>query len=668
MVKPDVGASGSRSSIAARPEPTDVSLPFSVAPPRKTFMSLYHFHPAASELRLPKAFTLPQCCTKIREPRHQAASHSQTDFLPPVISMNRPPPLARLEAVVSHAVPQVTVRSLLPLSLPTAGGLQRLFRINLSDDRMLLLKLTPSLMIRLLRREQHLAWSEPCVITWIFREILEGTRNPTPRIPLQCFVVANTQAGFTPLQATNMMVRMDQEASSTTSGDSLLSYLPAVIASSASRETLGAPFSLWEPAMGESISSLPAPLTPLERRVVEYQKGYLVRQISQFRAPNSRFGPAIAVLGGTLSPSDERLENRDGLPVPPSSVGSESVATWSTAFLALMESILRDGEDVALMINYSLIRGHLARLSYTLDDVTESRLVLFDAANDSNVLVTRSSKEELKGGSTRVGIAKNASSQTSGNPRCSHKEVGTTKENFERVGEATGMPGAVDAATTTHISVTGLQDWSNCVFGDPLMVKAFSRNPSDAFLRGFWGQPPVQTPSSTAKMPRDVQAATTSVSPTPMNTSEPSSLPTVAASPPTTQFYGLSGPGRMCGGRDEKMETRYNVDEQNSSAEIRLLLYECYHATVGVVKQFYRPSPSQGTQCDTMARRRLTDVLAKLGQIQRGPVGITNSNGSSSSTSTSSNGRRPKSRRTNDGADNDGDGLPMKRAKSETGD
>ncbi|KAK8131049.1 hypothetical protein PG984_007487 [Apiospora sp. TS-2023a] len=518
--------------------------------------------------------------------------------------MNRPPPLARVEAVVSHAVPHVTVQSLLPLQPTVAGGLQRLFRITLSDDRTLLLKLPPSLMLRLLRRERCLTWSEPCVINWISRETLEGSRAEVPRIPLQCFVTPDNPTGFTSLQTTNM-VNMDQEVSSATCGDTLLSYLPAVVASSTCREALGTPFSLWEPAIGDLVSSLPGPLTSLERRVVEYQKGYLVRQISQIRAPNSRFGPAIAVLGGTPSPTDEGLESCGSIPMPPPSVGgSESVATWSTAFLALMESILRDAEDVALMINYSLIRRHLARLSYTLDDVTESRLVLFDAANDANVLVTRSSKEDQL---------------EDGLPCHSHK------------GKATDMQGAtIDTAETSPISVTGLQDWSNCVFGDPLMVKAFSRDPSDDFLRGFRGQPPGGA--------------------------------TVAAG-------GLSGPGRIIGGGgDEKGENRCNVDKQNSSAAIRLLLYECYHATVSVVKQFYRPSPSQSRQCETAARRRLTEVLAKLGQIQRGPAGINRSNDSSSSISSSSDVRRPKSRRTNDGSADDGDGWPKKRARSEPGD
>ncbi|KAK7931967.1 hypothetical protein PG985_002679 [Apiospora marii] len=574
--------------------------------------------------------------------------------------MNRPPPLARLEAVVSHAVPQVAVESMLPLPLTTAGSLQRLFRITLSDDRTLLLKLAPSLMLRLLRPEQYLTRSEPCVIAWMFREILEGSGAQTPGIPLQCFVAPGNQVGLAPLQATNM-VSMVQEASSTISGDSLLSYLPAVIASSASRETLGAPFSLWEPTMGDSISSLPGPLTPLERRVVEYQKGYLVRQISQFRAPNSRFGPAIAVLGGTPSPSDGSMESKGGLPMPPSSVGSESVATWSTAFLALMENILRDGEDVALMINYSLIRGHLARLSYTLDDVTDSRLVLFDAASDANVLVTRSSKDEqLKDGSPKAGITKNAgrqtkSSLTSGSPCYSHREAGTTKDSFKCVGGASGMQGAADVAETNHISVTGLQDWSNCVFGDPLMVKAFSRNPSSDFLRGFRGQSPGLG---------DVQAATTRLPPTPMNTPGSSSRLRTSLSPciivpddSTRAAGGLSGKGRSCDDGDEKVESCCNVDEQYSSAAIRLLLYECYHATVGVVKRFYRPSSPQSTQGETAARRRLTDVLIKLGQIQRGPVGGHNSSS-----------RRPKSRRANDGDDGDGGGLPMKRAKPETGD
>ncbi|KAK8069230.1 hypothetical protein PG994_005846 [Apiospora phragmitis] len=596
--------------------------------------------------------------------------------------MNWPARLERLEAVVSHAVPQVAVRSLRLLPPTTAGGLQILYNVELSDDRMLLLKLPPPLMLRLLRWEHNLILSEPCVITWIFTEIFERSRAPNPRIPMQSSVTPNTQTGFTPFQAANMM-SMDQEPSSATPGDPLLSYLPAVITSSTFNDKLGSPFSLWEPAIGCAISSLAEPLTPPERRTVDYQKGHLIRLISQFRAPNSRFGPAIAVLGGAPPPYYANMDGNGGLPVPTSSVGSGSVATWSTAFLALMENIIRDGEDLTININYSRIRSHMDRLSYALDDVMEPRLVLFDAGSDDNVLVTRSTKRaQIENGSSRTAHTNNGSPQersllTGGSSSSSCKECATSY-NVKRVGETTGIQGAVDSIRPIRISVTGLQDWSNCLFGDPLMVKAFNQSPSDDFLRGFRGQPPGYPSSSTAEMPRDIPAAKTPVPSTPMNTPKSISPPGVINIPPQTRFHmtassspslpriiapvgattgGLSGQGKTNGGRDGN-----NVDEENSSAVIRLLLYECYHATYCAVKQFCHPLRAESSELEDAARRRLTEVLCKLDQVQREPVGNSN-NGSSSS-----DGRRPKSRRADDSDDDDGGGeWPMKRRRSEAG-
>ncbi|KAK8117256.1 uncharacterized protein PG998_005537 [Apiospora kogelbergensis] len=549
-------------------------------------------------------------------------------------------------------------------------GLQRLFRVELSDGRVLLLKLPPSqLVLRLLRWEHYLTLSEPFVIEWIYREILEKRTQPAscspPGIPMQESFVGqpNSQTDFLHLQSPNMGGTNQEVSSAMPSGESLLSCLPALIASSTFNDTLGIPFSLWMPATGTSISNLTEPLTPSERRVVEYQKGHLFRQLTQLRAPNSRFGPAVAVLGGGApSPSDASIAG--GLPVS-SHTGSNGVKTWSTAFLALVEGILRDGEDTAIMLSYSLIRGHMNRLSYTLDDVTEPRLVLCDVDSDSNVLVTRSTNTaQLVGGS--------------------YSRAEYTENNVS----PPAHPLLTSIKTTNRISITGLQDCSNCIFGDPLMANVFSRGPSDDFLRGFWGRPPI----ATGENPGDLPATTTSLPPSPIKTPESTSPSTVTKTASKTWMPSLAAPstppcgikpggaavggfsvdGANHGGNGEKRESCRPFDEKNDgNAAIRALLYECYHATSCVVKQLYQPSSPESTQLEMVARRHLTEVLRKLNRVQREPAmagssSNYSSNGSGSSSATDGS-RRPKSSRDSEGDGEDG-GWPIKRAKSEPGD
>ncbi|KAK8044837.1 hypothetical protein PG993_004861 [Apiospora rasikravindrae] len=613
--------------------------------------------------------------------------------------MNWPPPLERLKAVVSYAVPRVTVRSLDPLPPATADGLQLLFDVRLSDDRVLLLKLPPSsLKRRLMRWEDGLASSEPCVIAWIFTKILECPLAQTPGTPMHSFVTPNTQTGFSPFKATNM-ISMNRESSSASPGDTLLSYLPALVKSSSSNKEPDFPFSLWEPTVGSSISSLTEPLTPPERRMVEYQKGYLVRHISQFRARNSRFGPAAAVLGCAPSRSGANMEGNGGLPMPPPSGGLDGFATWSVAFHALVEDIIRDGEDLTVMLDYTRIREQTARLSYALDNVMESRLVLLDAGSDGNVLVTRYTKAaRLEEESTRAICTKDGNPQArpslTSRLSCNSQKEGATFDNVKRVGEVVGTQRVVDATEAARISVTGFLDWSNCIFGDPLMVKVCSRNPSDDFLRGFRGQPPDPSSSFNAEMARDIPSSKKSLPPTPMNTPESVSPLTTTSMLPTTRFHMMPSsscpprrtmlPGRATADRlpgqekapgdsAERVKDRNtNADEEDSSAAIRLLLYECYHAIVCVIKTFYRTCPpEESKEREMAARMHLTEVLHKLSQIQPEPVGNSrdnsNSGRSGGSGSSGGDGKWFKSRRASGDDDDEPDGWPIKRRKSEVG-
>ncbi|KAK7976358.1 endo-1-3(4)-beta-glucanase [Apiospora arundinis] len=437
--------------------------------------------------------------------------------------------------------------------------------------------------------------------------------------------------------------------------------------------------------------------------MVEYQKGHLIRRISQLRAPNSRFGPAIAVLGGSVTfSSDTSIAGGGGGGLPPLAppVGSNGSETWSTAFQAMMEESLRDGEDTSITLPYTPIRRHVNRLSHTLDDVVESCLVLLDAGSDANVLVARSNKKD--------------NAQSPGHildgPVSSGTEYYVENNASPRAPSSSSSPQHSPPSSTSpekaiaRIRVSGLQDWSNCIFGDPLMVDVFSRNPSDDFLRGFRGQPPASAPM---EIPSGSQAtSTTSLPPTPMNTPESTSPPTVIKMPSKPQFlpltpylssslppptpHSLMPGGATIGGfsgdwashrsggsgDDERVANRSTLDGEDSNAAIRLLLYECYHATVCVVKQFYRPSPPESTQRELAARRRLAEVLRKLELVQQhGPIAATSRSGGSSSSSTSNSGndtgsgmgdnnRRPKSRRASEWDDEDANEWPTKRARS----
>ncbi|KAI0118114.1 hypothetical protein F4776DRAFT_266914 [Hypoxylon sp. NC0597] len=114
------------------------------------------------------------------------------------------------------------------------------------------------------------------------------------------------------------------------------------------------------------------------------------------------------------------------------------------------------------------------------------------------------------------------------------------------------------------ISLTGFRDWSNCVFADPLFAEVFSRDPSSEFLRGF-----------------------------------------------------RRSPGAHDSRTENDEETEVSDDnfvEDHESIPIRLLLYECYHATVGVVKTFYRPGPNSSDR-EIAARRRLAAALKRLQEV-----------------------------------------------------
>ena len=99
--------------------------------------------------------------------------------------------------------------------------------------------------------------------------------------------------------------------------------------------------------------------------------------------------------------------------------------TWAAGFSSLLESILRDGEDILVSIPYESIRYYTAIHSHHLDHVETPRLVALDVGLPSNIIVDGRSK-----------------------------------------------------------SIVGLLGFDSVVWGDPMMGGAFA-DASDAFWEGF---------------------------------------------------------------------------------------------------------------------------------------------------------------------------------------
>ncbi|OTB12564.1 hypothetical protein K445DRAFT_14717 [Daldinia sp. EC12] len=508
-------------TLAAPSDPCSVGpsghfLPLSLHIPES---SAPQAHPYKGDLEVPSLF----CSTRWLSSRHQISSVPRTERSSPITSMDRLHPLESMRLAIQKALPTITVESVSPLP---SCRLLRFFSIKISDGRALVLSLPPPPTLRLLRSERGLNLSETLVTKWI----LEGVLEP----PIKSENIAQGDINLHQHVQTHP-AKNESEASSEkelTSRQDVLKFLPVLVAHVPSSTELGSPFNIFEPARGVTIGELPIPLTPSERKTVDFQKGQFVRQLSSFVSPNGLFGPATAVISPQLPSTDLHAAQLANL-------GLRNSRTWKQTFHSLLESVLRDAEDMAVTISYEPIRNYFNNLSYLLDGVTTARLVILDASDDLNVLVSRTSKPNVHKEEQDKQVI------TTG-PEA--KQIKTEEDESEKVIPTHSQ----DETDQQTIAVTGLRDWSNCVFGDPLFAEVFSQGPTADFSRGFHSN----LSSSDNELVQD----------------------------PAT-------------------------------ASARLLLYECYHATVGVVKQFYRPGPASSDR-EIAARRRLAAALKRLDEVQ----------------------------------------------------
>lgn len=456
--------------------------------------------------------------------------------------MDRSHPLESMRSVIRNALPNITVESINPLP---SCRLLRFFSVKVSDGRTLILSLPPPPTQRLLRSERSTNLSETLVTKWLLETVLENPAQARHLVP---------ESTDIPRQIKGEPHKDEQRArleGTEGSRRDLLRFLPVPIIHSPSSAELGSPFNIFEPTGGVSISELLAPLTPSEKKGVDFQQGQFVRWISGFTSPNKSFGRIVAVL-------NPEPPSTDSSGTQPAGFGVHGAESWRHTFHSLLEGVLRDAEDMAVAISYEPIRGYFNRLGHFLDGVTTARLVILDASDESNIRVSRSTKFNSKEHDT------NPQQQPSSRETERGENRATTEERIE--GRNQGGEGRrLSEARQPTISVTGLCDWSNCIFGDPLIAEVFSQGPSSEFLRGF----------------RNVRGLDTSPDPR---------------------------------SRGESESNEDILIEDYETAHIRLLLYECYHATVGVVKQFYRPGPNSSDR-EIVARKRLAAALRKLEDV-----------------------------------------------------
>ncbi|KAI0414578.1 hypothetical protein F5X98DRAFT_365761 [Xylaria grammica] len=475
--------------------------------------------------------------------------------------MTRPRPSDSVRAIIESAVPSIRVETI--YTIPTKR-LLRAFKVKLADERTLLLNILPP-PSRLLRYEKWVVKSEAALVKWLLQDACEQQSQATRYLD-------EKRAGKRPQGESELARRPHQPDSDTLSlaKGQLRNYLPTLITHSSTPTETGSAFSLFEPTPGDPISSLGKLPTPAERRSLNFQKGRLIRHIANVTSPNGKFGQAATVLGLPEAPESSQAAARE------TKLDFDGVDGWRETFHLLLEGILRDGEDRAVTISYELVRTTFNKFGHLLDAVTTPRLVVCNADEDDVVLVSRSERgrepEAVEEG----------------------RKAKIESDDDEALGGSQAEAGA------TALKITGLQDWSNCLFGDPLFATVFSHSTPE-FERGFRSRASRET--HRVRKPRE---------------------------PRDAKKDDRGGSGHDADDEDEEEEGGENEGEEDveiiddpDNAPTRVLLYECYHATVAIVRQFYRPD-ADSSEREIAARRRLVAALAKLEHVDvdaEGPVG-----------------------------------------------
>ncbi|KAK3906265.1 hypothetical protein C8A05DRAFT_40931 [Staphylotrichum tortipilum] len=492
------------------------------------------------------------------------------------------------------ASPDITIKKcqLVPSLRP-----QRIYEVTLSDDRTVQLVLPPPAMWRPLRSEQDLVTAEAAAVRWITETLAQqdGTTKAEPE----------EQRSFSPSSSTSRPTLL------TTPLSPASLFLPTLLHNGQDSPAPSSAFAIYapptttsgdasKPSSSAPLSLLAHPPSAASQHAIDLHLGRLFRQLASLTSPTGRFGPLAAVLNATPprtvsyrhqlvgpgrpgrkgSPGPWNLHQIPRIVVEGSLAVTRGAGTWSVAFHSMLEAVLRDGEDMGIVMPYPAVRRQFRRLGYLLDEVTVGRLVVVGALGRGNVLVEgeggwegvhggdrgEDGEEMGKGAGKEGGEVAGGCEEEKGVKEGGEEEI--IKEETDTQEDQQQQP-----RTPPKLKLAGLRDWSSCVFGDPLFATVFSDpqqhqqppQPSASFLEGFNEAKPEEY--------------------------EPNILD-----------------------RDHRFPLDTTLIEGIETAWIRLFLYQAYHAVTRVITEFYRPRQDSSAR-ELAARRRLNQVLAWLAEV-----------------------------------------------------
>jgi hypothetical protein len=187
--------------------------------------------------------------------------------------------------------------------------------------------------------------------------------------------------------------------------------VPQVIKFDGEGGALGSPYLMMSCIPGRKLSEMATSLTAHERSNIDRTLGTYVK--------------ALTALSATQYGMTHRVFAKKGC------------NTWREAFLALLEAILRDAEDMLVTVPYDSIRYYIGKSSHYLDEVSQPRLVAIHACDPQNVLVN----ERTKRVTGHVGF----SNVIWGDPLMSGGIADGSDAFFEGLGECPARVGSVKA-------------------------------------------------------------------------------------------------------------------------------------------------------------------------------------------------------------------------------
>ncbi|KAK7540579.1 uncharacterized protein J3D65DRAFT_549781 [Phyllosticta citribraziliensis] len=143
--------------------------------------------------------------------------------------------------------------------------------------------------------------------------------------------------------------------------------VPQILRYEGGSTVIGTPYLLRSHVGGTPLRDLASRLTSTDRDTINRSLGYFLRFQSSLTGPS--FGPLVTVNSG------------------------RGARSWREAFMLLVESVLRDAEDMLVALPYDMIRSGIQAKISALDHVATPRLVALDAGRPENVIIDQRTKE-----------------------------------------------------------------------------------------------------------------------------------------------------------------------------------------------------------------------------------------------------------------------------------